>query len=128
MNARDLVEAARREGVTLVPDGESLRLRGDPEVVQRWAPRLKPAKAAVMALLGDANKPTFAEVESHLRGIALAAGLPWTRMRTDRDGIRDVDVQDVRDHWHDYTADPRFLRVYVAAVGYRLALDPEFIR
>lgn len=72
--------------------------------------------------------PSFAEVENHLRRIALAARLPWHRMRSDPDGIRDVDIEDVREHWTDYTADPRFLRSYIAAVAYRLALDPEFIR
>ena len=72
--------------------------------------------------------PSFDEVEDHLRRIALAARLPWTRMRTDPDGIRDVDVQDVREHWLDYAADPRLLRTYVAAVAYRLAIDPGWIR
>jgi hypothetical protein len=49
-------------------------------------------------------------------------------MRSDPDGIRDVDVEDVREHWRDYTADPRLLRTYVAAVAYRLAIDPEWLR
>ncbi len=74
------------------------------------------------------RQPSFAEVEDHLRRIALAARLPWTRMRTDPGGIRDDDVQEVLQHWQDYTVDPRFLRAYIAAVAFRLALDPEFIR
>ena len=139
MSARHLVDAARRDGVILVPDGDTVRLRGEPEAVHRWAPRLRPVKAAVLAALADeegdvvtappaSSSPTFAAVESHLKHIALAARLPWHRMRSDPDGIRDVDIEDVREHWQEYSADPRFLRAYVAAVAYRLALDPAFIQ
>jgi hypothetical protein len=96
-------------------------------------------KAAVLAALADeegdvvtagpaAGSPSIAAVESHLKHIALAARMPWRRMRTDPDGIRDVDIEDVREHWQDFTADPRFLRAYIAAVAFRLALDPEFSR
>lgn len=54
--ASDLLNAATSEGVTLVFDPpDSLKLRGEQAVLERWTPRLRPHKTELLALLTQAN-------------------------------------------------------------------------
>ena len=57
MIAADLLTEAQADGVTLALDPpDSLKVRGDPEAVARWAPLLRPHKADLIALLSEPRR------------------------------------------------------------------------
>lgn len=77
-----LLKQAQLDGVWFILDGDRIGLRGDPAMVQDWAPRLKVNKLALLSVLRDRDARTHKSWRVHVSGhepseIVCVQG--WTR-------------------------------------------------
>lgn len=67
MNAGILLRDALDAGLDLRLDGDALKLSGDTDAVQAWAPRLRPFKAELIERLIESSRITHALLAAAMR-------------------------------------------------------------
>ena len=91
MSALALIEQARADGLQIWAAGDRLKLKGQPDVIERWKPRLASHKASIMAVLA----PIDQELDRLIQRAAAYWGyspddfvLIYDLARKDPDGLR----------------------------------------
>lgn len=67
MNADTLLHEALDAGIAFQLDGDRLKIAGDPDAVEVWAPRLRPYKAELIARLINSSQITHELLQAAMR-------------------------------------------------------------